>query len=348
VNFDPETLARNDLNHLRKYLDDAGYATGKLAEVLGIPGSETLLADVARNSFIYADDLGSSPASILARLFLLCAAAPANILEALPKPLSKALRGYGLVEVDDETKHTLGKITISEVNGYYYLADRLFENRSGEIFVTDNENICMPPHASSLELMKAIALVPHGSSVLDIGCGSGCLTLPLAQSVDTITGIDVCGRAVAFARANALLNGVKARFEQMDWKDHYPRQRYDHIVFNSPDAATAFEFAATGISRLLADDGLAQIWLPCEVLAEDGSINETIARGISVDSFNHRVIINENSPFSLSRQAVESGIPPRHTLLVSDPSKWRQYVSTLRARSVAEVASIVIEISHRS
>ena len=42
--------------------------------------------------------------------------------------------------------------------------------------------------------MKAIARGRTGSAVLDVGCGSGCLSLPLARPAGHVTGIDTSGR----------------------------------------------------------------------------------------------------------------------------------------------------------
>lgn len=347
MTFDPSALTTQDLQQLRQFLAEADYTTGTLAEILGIPGGERLLADVARTSLLHADYLGSSPAATLGKLFLLCAATPKSTLHGLPRQLLTFLYEHDLVEIDADTMCAFGKVTMSEIRGYIYMADRLFENRFGEITVPSHQDICMPPHASSFELMRAITRTPRRASVLDIGCGSGCLALPLARSGCAVTAIDICGRAVAFAQANAILNDVAARFEHASWIDFQPSQRYEHIVFNSPDAATAFEFLTAGMPRLLAPGGLAQVWLTCEVLAEDDGVDGTIAREIGTGSFAWTAEPNDGSPFSLGRAAVESGKRPQNTLLVTNPSEWRGYVRSLRDRGVAEVASVVIQVGHR-
>lgn len=87
--------------------------------------------------------------------------------------------------------------------------------------------------------------------------------------------------------------------------------------------------------------------LTCAVLAEDGDIQGTLARTTGFGpSLAMHVTRNEGSPFSLSREAIASGAPPRHTLLVTHPSQWRDYVSSLRSRGVLEVVSIVLELNH--
>jgi len=336
------------MQHLRAGLLDAGYRTQTLAESLGVGGAEALLSDIARISLICCDFLGTSSSAILGKLFLLCAPVPMHIFHKLPEPLSQSLHEHGLVQIDSDGQHAIGRVSITEVDGFYFLTDRLFENRFSTITVAIPDDVCMPPHASSFELMKAIARARGGSTVLDVGCGSGCLSLPLARSADLVTGIDISGRAIAFARANASLNGVRAQFENAAWENYNPQQRYDHILFNTPGPTAAFDFVSAGIPRFLAPGGHAEVWLTCEVLAEDGDIRGAVDRMSTIESpFDLRIMVNDRSPCSLSREAVASRRRPGHTLVVKHPAEWRAYAESLHSRGVVEVASIVLEIEHR-
>lgn len=317
-----------------------------MADLLGLSDPEALLADAARHSVIYGDAAGESPTAVLARLFVFCAPVAADSFEVLPGSLKRELLEHELVEIDPDGEFATGNVTISEVGGRYYLADRLFENIFGTLSVTMNADKCMPPHASSFELARAIGQRAAGSAALDVGCGSGCLTLPLARSGGAVTGIDIGGRAIEFARANASLNGVRALFEQTGWAEFDPGVRYDRVLFNAPDAAAAFGFVSAGVPRLLAAGGVAHVWLWCEVLAGDGDVHAAVARLGRVDPpLTVRVVINERSPFSLGRAAIAQGTRPPNTLLVERTSDWARYVASLRARDVVEVASLVLEIS---
>jgi SAM-dependent methyltransferase len=242
--------------------------------------------------------------------------------------------------------HVIGNVSISEIGGGFYLADRLFENLFGEIKISLPVDVCMPPHASSLELMKAVGGPRRSSSALDVGCGSGCLTLPLTRTAENVTGIDISGRSVAFARVNASLNSVEAKFEQSAWQDYHFSKRYDHIIFNSPDATSASAFVTEGIPKFLTDEGNAQIWLTCEALARDRNIHAAVNRLTTIrPPFKLRIMVNEQSPFSLSRDEIMSGKRPRRTLLVVHSHEWADYIDALRSRSVVEVASVVLDIS---
>jgi SAM-dependent methyltransferase len=343
--FDPVTLAGRDLRGLRAALLDAGYRTDVLAELLGLPDTEALLIDVARVSLIRCELLDSSCPAILGKLFLLCAPVPVDVFDKLPEPLAQALRENDLVRIDSDGNHVTGTVSITEFNGFYYLADRLFENRSGRITVGRLEAACMPPHASSFEIMKVIGQVPSGSTVLDVGCGSGFQSVPLSRSADLVAGIDISDRAVTFARANARLNGVAAQFETAAWEDYDARQRFSRVIFNAPNAAAGSRFVSAGVPRFLAPGGCAQVWATCEVLACDGDVLGAVSRMCTVEPpLSLNVVANDESPFSLSREAIRSGTRPRHTLLVEHPSQWRAYLDSLRSRGVVEVVSAVIEV----
>lgn len=343
--FEPVTLAGRDLRGLRAALLDAEYRTDVLAELLGLSGTEALLIDVARVSLIRCELLDSSFPAILGKLFLLCAPVPVDVFDKLPETLTQALWEHDLIRIDSDSHHVTGTVSITEFDGFCYLADRLFENRSGRVTVARLEAACMPPHASSFEIMKVIGPVRGGSSVLDVGCGSGFQSMPLSRSADLVTGIDISDRAVAFARANAMLNDVPARFETAAWENYDTGQRFSRVIFNAPNAAAGFSFVSAGVPRFLAPGGCAQVWATCEVLAGDGDVLGTVNRMCAVESpLSLKVVANEESPFSLGREAIRSGRRPRHTLLVEHPSQWGAYVDALRGRGVVEVVSAVIEV----
>lgn len=347
--FDPSALADSDLLPLRTFLLDACYRTEALAASLNMGNTREFLSNVARNSLIFSDSLGASPSDILAKLFLLCGPVRVRDFEKLPDPLLGALRGHRFVELHSDGRHVVGKVSITEFEGLYFLADRLFENWSGAFSVTIPDNACMPPHASSFQLMDVMARAPHGSMVLDVGCGSGCLSLPLAESALHVTGIDISARAVGFARANASLNGMRAQFDHADWMTYDAQRRYDHIVFNSPDTAAAFSFINRGLPRLLAEGGHAEVLLVCEVLSGDGDVQGAVRRMTASElPFAVSLVPSAESPFALSRDEVLSGKRPRRTLLVKHPSEWAAYSDSLRRRGVTEVACLVLEITRET
>jgi len=61
-----------------------------------------------------------------------------------------------------------------------------------------------------------LEFVPDNARILDLGCGAGRTSIPLAELGLTVTGIDISQRMVDLARQQAQLAGVEAHFEQMD------------------------------------------------------------------------------------------------------------------------------------
>lgn len=343
--FDPSALAGRDVRGLRSSLLESGYRTDAVARLLGLPDAESLLTDIARHSLIRCELLDDSCPAVLGKLFLLCAPVPAAVFGGLPRALTRELRENGLVRFDTDAGIVTGTVTITEFDGYFYLADRLFENSSGRITVGCLDTACMPPHASSFEIMRAIGPVRSDSVVLDVGCGSGFLSVPLARAAGHLTGIDINERAAAFARANATLNDVPACFGAGSWEDFEAGQRFSRVIFNAPNAPVGFGFISGGVPRLLAPGGVAQVWAMCEVLAEDGDIHGTVDRMCTLAApLRLTVVRNEDSLFSLGRDAITSGKRPRHTLLIDHPAQWRAYVDDLRSRTVTEVVSATLEI----
>lgn len=124
----------------------------------------------------------------------------------------------------------------------------------------------LDPRADSEALIEAVLEeVPAREaalSILDLGCGSGCLLLALLSELPNArgTGVDLAPLAVATASANAERHGLqrRARFLIADW-DAGLTGRFD-IVISNPPYIPAAEIAtlAPEVARhdpLLALDG---------------------------------------------------------------------------------------------
>lgn len=135
-------------------------------------------------------------------------------------------------------------------------------------------------------LLGAWAEIPQTGAILDVGCGSGIVTLMLAQRTQAlITGIDIQPESIVEARENALASPFAERITLMcqDLLTYTPPTPFDCIVSNppyyeedtpSPVAETntakhtmgslTFEDLAGHATRLLKDDGLFQVILPSQ------------------------------------------------------------------------------------
>jgi release factor glutamine methyltransferase len=76
----------------------------------------------------------------------------------------------------------------------------------------------------------------RNKTLLEIGCGTGILSLTAAQSGAHVTATDINPAAVSSARENAAINSLSDRVQaiQSDVFDKVPRCEFDYIVVNPP------------------------------------------------------------------------------------------------------------------
>lgn len=105
------------------------------------------------------------------------------------------------------------------------LYDLLFPNAEGSDSVQD------PVRRERVILSEKFYLeeAKKGGPVLELACGSGRLTIPIAQSGVEITGADLSPTMLATARAKAATAGAKIEFIQADMCDFVLRARFSLI-----------------------------------------------------------------------------------------------------------------------
>ncbi|HEY6739267.1 MAG TPA: class I SAM-dependent methyltransferase [Actinopolymorphaceae bacterium] len=90
-------------------------------------------------------------------------------------------------------------------------------------------------------------LPPAPADVLDLGCGTGTLSVLLAESGYRVAGVDLAEQMVAAARAKAATAGVDVRIDQGDAAaPPHPPRSFDvvlcrHVLWALPDPAAALE-----------------------------------------------------------------------------------------------------------
>jgi release factor glutamine methyltransferase len=88
------------------------------------------------------------------------------------------------------------------------------------------------PSDDTYLLIKALDVTP-GDKALEIGCGSGLVSLHMAKAGALVTAVDVNFEAVIGAKAAAGLNGLRLEAIRSDLFQNV-QGRFDVIVFNPP------------------------------------------------------------------------------------------------------------------
>lgn len=152
------------------------------------------------------------------------------------------------------------------------------------------------------------AMVPAGSTVLDVGTGSGAAAVVAAERAGRVVAVDLNPDAVRCARINAILNGVDDRVDVRHGDLFAPVQgeRFDLVLFNPPyfygapqdplerafkstDVAERF---AAGLPAHLTAHGRALILLSTDGVAHR-FLDALAAQGLAVRPLTQRDLLNE-------------------------------------------------------
>ena len=89
-----------------------------------------------------------------------------------------------------------------------------------------------PPSDDSILLIESLQVRP-GERILEIGCGSGVVSIHCAKNGCIVTAVDINPSAVECTMENAQLNDVTIDVRESDLFQNVP-ERFDTIVFNLP------------------------------------------------------------------------------------------------------------------
>ncbi|NLL94389.1 MAG: methyltransferase [Thermoplasmatales archaeon] len=101
----------------------------------------------------------------------------------------------------------------------------------GSLEIVECPNV-YPPSEDSYLLIRALSPNP-GEMVLEIGCGSGIVSMHMALAGADVVACDIDPDAVACAKGNAERNGIRMRVVQSDLFSDVDGV-FDLIVFNLP------------------------------------------------------------------------------------------------------------------
>ena len=88
--------------------------------------------------------------------------------------------------------------------------------------------------STKLLLQCISAFDPGGKSFLELGCGSGLISICAAKWNAIVTATDINPIAVEGLRENASTNCVKLRVIESDLFSNIPQQQFDFIAINPP------------------------------------------------------------------------------------------------------------------
>ncbi len=99
------------------------------------------------------------------------------------------------------------------------------------IDISENPEV-YPPSDDSILLIESL-VVRDGERILEVGCGSGVVSIHCAVNGCDVTAVDINPLAVELTRRNAAANGVDIHVSESDVYENVDG-RFDTIVFNLP------------------------------------------------------------------------------------------------------------------
>jgi methylase of polypeptide subunit release factors len=218
-------LSPDDARQMRDLFREAGYTEENLRQYFGaaeLPSSR--LRNVAR---LLDRTREPSPLNTLLRWFWIGESQSlAHVASILPDWfIARALSCGLLHEVDDKI---LPKAMILPIEEFLVASDHPFG-----LEAADAELVLWPNPTS--KLLSRFTVRRPSKATLDLGTGSGILSLTAASFSDRIIATDLNPRAVMFAAFNARLNGIEnVEFRAGDTFEPVAGKKFDLIFSNPP------------------------------------------------------------------------------------------------------------------
>lgn len=352
---------RRGLTYLAEYLRSEHYGAAEISSLVGAAASPTrLVTHAGHYSLLYSSVLRAeaSPVAALGSLFWLNTSVQKSVYKAsLPDSLRQLLESLGLVH--SLANEVSGRVSMIEFDSLFFLADQLYRWTGPHSFypVLDRRNV-MPPHASSLSLYGAADTFSAHKSLLDVGCGCGCLSMLLFNRYSNVMGIDIDKRAVGFSHVNNIINRTEISFLTAD-AFSYQAGRYDHVIFNAPwgpqydkelDEASSEDaldylarFVTTCLPVILRPGGTCQFF-SILYLHEGGPDPTTMVGDALSPNWSVELIELMDSPFRLSAEDIENNHIPRGCYLVRDFRDGERLLRFLHQRQIREVCVAIVNV----
>lgn len=218
-------LSVEDSRRLRAWLEDAGYTEVNLRRYLG---AAELPSQHLRNQARLLDRTREATLlSALLRWFWLGLTQPAEASSSVvPEALLRLLLQSGLLKQDGE--NLTATAMLLPVDNFLVASDH-----PSSIAAGDSEMVLWPNPTS--KFLSRFAVRRHSRATLDLGTGSGILSLSAAGHSDVVIATDVNPRVPSFVAFNARLNGIEnIELRMGDGFEPVAGRSFDLILSNPP------------------------------------------------------------------------------------------------------------------
>jgi SAM-dependent methyltransferase len=218
-------LSQEDSRRLRAFFDDAGYTEASLRKHLG--AAELPSRQLRNQARLLDRTSATTQLNVLLRWFWLAhAQTVAQVTELVPGEILSLLLESGLVRQEGDT--LIPRAMLLHFDGFLVASDHASAIDNKEL-----EMVLWPNPTS--KFLARFAVRRPSRATLDLGTGSGILSLVASRYSDVVVATDLNERAVACARFNARLNGIE-NVEAIAGDCFAPvaDRRFDLILSNPP------------------------------------------------------------------------------------------------------------------
>jgi predicted RNA methylase len=225
-------LSAKNSQRLRAFFAEAGYTELNLRTYLG---AAELPSRKLRNQPRLIDRTSAATLlNVLLRWFWLARAQnQAEIADLVPEELLALLLESGLIKPEVNADGAAGGLLTAQAM-LLPVEDFLVASDHPVAFEQHQPELVLWPNPTS-KFLSRFAVRRHSRMTLDLGTGSGILSLGAAAHSDTVIATDLNARAVIFAQFNARLNGID-NIELLTGDCFAPvaGRRFDLILSNPP------------------------------------------------------------------------------------------------------------------
>ncbi len=220
-----DLLSVDDSRRLRAFFEDAGYTETSLRKHLG---AAELPSRQLRNQARLVDRTSAPIAlNVLLRWFWLAnAQSRTDVGDLIPPEMLALMLQSGLLKQQGEA--LIPKAMLLHIDGFLVASDHAsgIDNKQMEMVLWPNP---------TSKFLGRFAVRRHSRATLDLGTGSGILSLGASRFSDVVIATDLNERAVSCARFNARLNGIE-NIEAMagDCFEPVKGRCFDLILSNPP------------------------------------------------------------------------------------------------------------------